>query len=359
MNWGRVLTAVLVELCLSASRVTAEVQQGLPHKPEYYPVDTYIAHPNRAYHLETEDMSFDGLQVSIELPDCWLPEKDLEQTRILRYHLNNPAKYDILPVTINGRSVVGHTKRKSGLFALAAPIRLLDTRPPVVMLQYKEKEIEGNGAYVNSHEKIELLAGDLADCDYAVSGIGGVYVLFDTKPSYKYTKLKQKLTAPFGSARNSFYHGPFSVPEGAHVVYAFALDKAGNGPAGKTMLILSDGTPPVDTLKVDGAALASGATVHVGTSSVFEIAAVDPEVKRVSSGVASQSAYVSYQDGSCGEDIALEIPGVGNCDEHKYAGAFHLPEGEYSVHYYSEDKVGNVSVESVINAIVSGGNVKN
>jgi len=118
----------------------------------------------------------------------------------------------------------------------------------------------------------------------------------------------------------------FSLAEGVRRVDFQSQDNVANLELLKSATVFVDATPPATTLGIGAPQYAAGGTLYVSTATPFTLAAQDPVVQEVASGV---SAIFFHRDA----DPAAP-----------YASAFALalPDGAHAVSYYAVDNVGNL-----------------
>jgi len=124
------------------------------------------------------------------------------------------------------------------------------------------------------------------------------------------------------------YVSTFSLAEGVRRVDFQSQDNVANLELLKSATVFVDATPPATTLGIGAPQYAAGGTLYVSTATPFTLAAQDPVVQEVASGV---SAIFFHRDA----DPAAP-----------YASAFALalPDGAHAVSYYAADNAGNLEV---------------
>lgn len=317
----------------------------IPSRPEYFAAEEYV-------HLLDQGMLIKGAtpgSISFTIPQCGLSPAELEKIVISR--ISDDYKTEVFPVTVGDGKATAKINAE-GKYFLQIPFRVLDTSGPILKLKYTAREAPGSVPHLKSSEPVEVEAADRSSHSFAVAGIGGVYVLFNKKPSTSCSNSAQNPDAPFGSRRNCVYKGPFLVPEGIQRLEVFSLDKLGNIGKPVALTVFSDASPPVDVLKRNGGKLSPGSTIYAEATDIFTLTSTDRLPRSVSAGEIKIFMLVNIPKEECSYWDPGGIDGKWSCEDPLYRGAFSLPPGEHIIYFSSEDAVGNRSIEKQVKIIV-------
>ncbi len=124
----------------------------------------------------------------------------------------------------------------------------------------------------------------------------------------------------------SVYVSTFVLPPGAHTITYRSVDMAGNIEATRSLALRVDGAPPATSVLPSGAFFVAAGQTYAPASFRYSLAAQDPIVSGVASGVASTRYSLDS-----GPFIA-------------YASTFSLTEGARLVSFQSQDNVGNLEL---------------
>ncbi|MDQ7772496.1 MAG: hypothetical protein RDU13_03115 [Elusimicrobiales bacterium] len=192
-----------------------------------------------------------------------------------------------------------------------------DNTPPVsrwVVSSGANIELDGR-FYLNAAGKIALESADPA-VNGVASGVEGIYYGVDAAPGVQYS-------APFGLA------------EGVRTLNYGGRDNVANAEVVRSTVIYADGSAPVSELSVSGDQY-RGAGLYVSSRSLVVIAAADPVIGGVASGVRDTLYAVD------GGVFAVYSP-------------FSLTgEGRRTVAFYSSDRVDNVEKARTSGLLVDG-----
>ena len=320
-------------------------RRDIPSRPEYFGAEEYL-------NLLDQGMLIKGAtpgSISFTIPQCGLSAAELGEIVISR--IFDDHKTEVFHVTVKNGEATAEINAE-GKYFLQIPFRILDTSGPVLELKYDAREVPGSVPHLKSSQLVEVKAVDRSSHSFAVSGIGGVYVLFNKKPSPACSNSTQSPKAPFGSNRNCVYKGPFLVPEGIQRLEVFSFDKLGNIGEPVALTIFSDASPAVDVLKRNGRKLSPGSTVYAEPTDTFTIVSTDSLPKSVASGEIKTFMLVDIPKDECSYWSSGGVDGKWSCEDPLYRGAFSLPSGEHIIYFSSEDAVGNRSAEKQVKVIV-------
>ncbi|MHB0997393.1 MAG: right-handed parallel beta-helix repeat-containing protein [Elusimicrobiales bacterium] len=295
---------------------------------------------------------------SITIRICGLPsglsESELDSFKIRQYKVDGTVN-NLSTTRVEG-CVTANTQSNS-IFAVVAPISIYDQSGPEVYFTASRVFVQGETVYVSSAAQLSLNSVDFSSNTDVLAGVASTYYLLDAEPTQECLSTTYNPGATPGTCENPLYGGAFSAREGVRSLYRWAVDKIGNVGPGVGMTLLSDGTAPAGTLAINGAPIAAGATVYASSTDTITLAAEDILSNGLASGWATTYFMVDVSTDNCGfMDWFGGVDGMGTCENPYYAHPFNLPAGEHIIHFYGEDKVGNLEPVRSVYFVVSAPN---
>ncbi|OGR52448.1 MAG: hypothetical protein A2049_08360 [Elusimicrobia bacterium GWA2_62_23] len=275
-----------------------------------------------------------------------LTQEQIEGMRI--YHNDNGQWVNVTDsIAEEGvKCVVPHASP----FAVMVPVE--DALPPITIAEFPASVEVGGIVYVSSSAEIALKAVDSAAKIEEIAGVATTYFLLDADPDQACLLTPYDAQAPAGTCANPVYRTPFRLSEGAHQLYFFSVDNAGNFEPYNVKSIVSDGTPPAVSLKYGQNVLAG--SVNLVTGEMFSVAAEDLPSNGVSAGRQSIFYLVDVSPTACSSEEIINTAPAGTCDNPIYSEPFSLPVGAHTVYYSAVDNVGNRAEVKSVSITVTG-----
>ncbi|MBC7129396.1 MAG: PKD domain-containing protein [Thermoplasmatales archaeon] len=170
-----------------------------------------------------------------------------------------------------------------------------DLTPPETTLTFGTPYYtDGTNHWINSSTQITLNATDVG------SGVDKIYYYIDDLPAIEYTE-------------------PFTVPDGEHTIYYYAVDNVGNAEETNSIDVKVDNSPPVTTLTFGEPYYTDGIHHWITSSTLITLTATD-----VGSGVDKIYYYID------------DLPAI------EYTEPFTISdECNHTIYYYAVDNLGN------------------
>lgn len=233
----------------------------------------YPAGLELGFRLDVSGAAFDNLKVRMYGVGAEVSSTDLPRLRMMQY--GDDGSVTDITSAHTSNYVEGSTQHNS-IFAVVAPLGVFDKVGPEMSLKGIAHEAAGL-LYISSASPVAIQAVDRSTNPYVLAGVATSYYKLGAEPS------AGCLAAP-ETCGAAVYAGPVSLPEGAHSLYSWSSDKAGNVGGVKAAELRFDGTPPVSELALNGTPITAGATAYATSADVLTLAGADTMSNGVSNG---------------------------------------------------------------------------
>jgi len=236
-------------------------------------------------------------------------------------------------------AVLNSMPEACGVFSTVKP-NIPDMAPPESMIQYGGLVYPGqNGeTYIGPYANIGIYSYDSAQEGVPASGLKNIYYGANVST-----------TSLAGAAAGDFsdfivYMSTFNLLEGTSTVTYFALDNAGNIELPKQVVISADYSSPETVVVPNENQFMAEGILYTGGSSGIILHSEDLGYNGAASGVASIMARVDAGREEC------QL--LDNCPDYVYRSPVVVAGGAHVLHYWAEDRVGNLENEVIQDVFV-------
>lgn len=290
----------------------------------------------------------DGATFTLTAADDWGVEGDEAGSGVSQtFYAVDSATFTpyagAFPVTGEGGHVVSFYSVDAASNTEETQVRLVivDLTAPASRLEVEGSSTTAEGLVaVSSLTRVGLAAEDPVQGG-AASGVDALFYVVDQDPNEPgCAAALQDPAQPAGSCANKSYAGSFLLPLGAHSVYSFARDAAGNLETVRvsSVTVLPDTFAPRSALVAGVPSHSSTTVLFVGPGTELAVMAVDD---------------LAAAGDEAGTGVLRTYLAVDTTSYSFYTGAFSLSvEGLHSVAFFSRDRIGNAeSPQSVAVAV--------
>ena len=208
-------------------------------------------------------------------------------------------------------SVDGSTAPIPAAINTPLPGNRSDARAPRTSVAFGSPQLSGDPVYVASTTPLGFVGVDdkFSNNDGMGAGVAQTFYAVD------------------GAAYQLFSASFTLVADGTHTVSFYSVDLEGNPEVIKSTTVVVDATAPEVTL--------------VSSGTTFALAAQDPVVNGVASGLKALYYVVDVSPDTCTNPQPSTAAAPGTCANFVYGGAFTLAAGTHTVYYQAQDNLGN------------------